>query len=360
MIPSSRDGSAGLNGNFDPNLPDINHPYYPMNSMALMRREHLDSGAMQYSSDKDDDQYDDDDQSEKPAKRKKRERRSKDDNFKRNYICGCGKSYLSYAALYTHAKTKHEGVFPEGTTTMHKKKQGRPKKDEWCALKINSQYHRSYDFNLEFGHFLEMIPGAKEEKEETQKNLIDCFPCELFSNQSVYEKILLNIEQMRKDLIESHGNNFQTQMDMIIINLSNIRKLNCNEIFALFLLYIFRFVTRDFYKELVFFVVAYRDMMNKVGWAKYKEMNDLPTEDTSKEFCEEQNGEFLPDFSNIFLTDYFTSYLTSNQILSNPASLSFLGLESIKLLRVILLIKHFCNWLFLNKLTKAKLDIQKD
>ena len=52
----------------------------------------------------------------------KRERRSKDEHHERNYICGCGKSYLSYAALYTHAKTKHEGVFPEGTTTLHKKK----------------------------------------------------------------------------------------------------------------------------------------------------------------------------------------------------------------------------------------------
>ena len=61
------------------------------------------------------------------ANRKKRERRSKDDNSKRNYICGCGKMYLSYAALYTHAKVKHQSVFPDGTTTLHKKKQGRPK-----------------------------------------------------------------------------------------------------------------------------------------------------------------------------------------------------------------------------------------
>jgi len=62
--------------------------------------------------------HEDDDQ------KKKRERRSKDDNYERNYICGCGKSYLSYAALYTHAKTKHQGVFPEGTTTLHKKRHG--------------------------------------------------------------------------------------------------------------------------------------------------------------------------------------------------------------------------------------------
>ena len=43
------------------------------------------------------------------------------------YVCGCGKTYLSYAALYTHAKTKHEGMFPEGSNTGIKKKQGRPR-----------------------------------------------------------------------------------------------------------------------------------------------------------------------------------------------------------------------------------------
>ena len=35
----------------------------------------------------------------------------------RNFHCGCGKSYLSYPALYTHVKNKHNGLFPEGTVT---------------------------------------------------------------------------------------------------------------------------------------------------------------------------------------------------------------------------------------------------
>ena len=30
----------------------------------------------------------------------------------RNYLCGCGKAYLSYPALYTHVKNKHTGIFP--------------------------------------------------------------------------------------------------------------------------------------------------------------------------------------------------------------------------------------------------------
>ena len=40
---------------------------------------------------------------------KKKSRRSKKDEGDRNFLCPCGKSYLSYPALYTHIKTKHDG-----------------------------------------------------------------------------------------------------------------------------------------------------------------------------------------------------------------------------------------------------------
>jgi hypothetical protein len=42
-------------------------------------------------------------------------RRSRKDEEGRDYQCGCGKRYLSYPALYTHIKTKHDGRQPEGT-----------------------------------------------------------------------------------------------------------------------------------------------------------------------------------------------------------------------------------------------------
>ena len=45
----------------------------------------------------------------------------------RDFICGCGKSYLSYPALYTHVKHKHNGIDPPGTTSIDKKKCGRPR-----------------------------------------------------------------------------------------------------------------------------------------------------------------------------------------------------------------------------------------
>jgi hypothetical protein len=45
-------------------------------------------------------------------------------------MCGCGKRYLSYPALYTHIKTKHEGRQPEGTLKSGPLKRHKPKFEE--------------------------------------------------------------------------------------------------------------------------------------------------------------------------------------------------------------------------------------
>ena len=39
----------------------------------------------------------------------KNRRRARNDPHNRDYICPCGKSYLSYPALFTHIKQKHNG-----------------------------------------------------------------------------------------------------------------------------------------------------------------------------------------------------------------------------------------------------------
>lgn len=57
--------------------------------------------------------------------KKRNRRRSKNDNDGRSHRCqNCGKAYLSYPALYTHIKTKHD---MQGAGSG--KGRGRPKKD---------------------------------------------------------------------------------------------------------------------------------------------------------------------------------------------------------------------------------------
>lgn len=50
----------------------------------------------------------------------KKKRRPRSSAGERNYFCGCGKAYLSYPALYTHVKNKHDGIFPIGSNAKRK------------------------------------------------------------------------------------------------------------------------------------------------------------------------------------------------------------------------------------------------
>ena len=50
-----------------------------------------------------------DTEKEKLEADEKKKRRTRKDGEGRDFVCPCGKSYLSYPALYTHIKTKHGG-----------------------------------------------------------------------------------------------------------------------------------------------------------------------------------------------------------------------------------------------------------
>ena len=57
-------------------------------------------------------------------------RRKRNDINNRDFTCGCGKAYLSYPALYTHIKQKHDGEPIENTKipVTDKVIKGRPPK----------------------------------------------------------------------------------------------------------------------------------------------------------------------------------------------------------------------------------------
>ncbi len=61
----------------------------------------------------------------------KQQRRKRKDPESRDFVCRCGKSYLSYAAAYTHVKNKHSGdndfLTNISKPDREKLKRGRPK-----------------------------------------------------------------------------------------------------------------------------------------------------------------------------------------------------------------------------------------
>ena len=151
----------------------------------------------------------------------KHKRRSKTDQLNRNFMCGCGKSYLSYPALYTHIKTKHEGHYPEGTISnliSSSKKRGRPRKNGEDFVDLEK-------ILIE----LDMLGGSSDAKSE---------------------------------LVDSHLYSF-------ILKWENYTEFNKNiafdDAFAMYLLDVSRIVDPSNFYQIVKFIENFRNSLEKFG-----------------------------------------------------------------------------------------------
>ncbi len=292
--------------------------------------------------------------------KKKRERRLKQDNYVRNYVCGCGKSYLSHAALYTHAKTKHKGVFPEGTITLQNKRSIRTQDENRDNSNISDEFKKVYEFNIEFLDFTEQVLGERRNGRNKHKKLIEGFTCDIFQKTEDFDVLLIKLEQIRRELILSYGPSFLNQIDIIIYEINNGKTLSCNDIFAVFLIYAFRSVSIDLYKEIVFFVVCYRKFLNEFGWQRSKELAELDIYDPDSEFCEYNSAEIVPDMTNEFITSFYSRCVQTTSVVKSFDSFTVLGITPEQLLTAIILANLFCRWLYIHKFSKAKLYIIQD
>lgn len=140
-------------------------------------------------------------------------RRSKKDNLDRDFLCGCGKQYLSYPALYTHIKTKHNGVEPSGTIKPNLvKSKARPSISEVSkpTSKLRTGKQKS-DREIETttpqsSNCEEILPEPKEEakaEERLEKNSDSQFPVVANSREQVELQTTILEE---KQLISPLGN----------------------------------------------------------------------------------------------------------------------------------------------------------
>jgi hypothetical protein len=304
----------------------------------------------------------------------KQKRRSKNDSNGRDYVCGCGKTYLSYPALYTHIKTKHNGKTPDGTNAnqvQNGKGRGRPRKNFLINEDILKRREIRVDSGLDEKYELKELmkkdgkTNNLDEKEETYfkiydklgligavSNPINGFPTNSNNNTNANN---LTIEVKRGYQVSYNKLKFIWENKLyekfisgakhMVVgnNYLNSFKITCDDIFALFLIYISRNVNIKFYKTIVIFMKLYRDCMNKIGWEILSEYKDLSGEPTELDYTSVKNGEHLPEIANDFVNSYLKLHLPSFD----------------KHLAVVIL-NHFSDWLFKYNFSTIRLKYSKE
>lgn len=265
---------------------------------------------------------------EEEEEKRKRARRSKADNDGRNYDCSfCGKSYLSYPALYTHKKNKHKEE-ERIADAVASKSRGRPK----ARLNDGDSLIEDKVVSAETLEYFSII----ERKGETPS---DQFP-HIF--KSVFDEIF--VEQWDY-LYKSNLKGFikYTEYDTyplyteFLIHFRNPEnagsgEVKCDQVFAEYLYAVSKITNSAYFKKVVKFVFLYREFLNKQH-----------RKEKSEEYTESQTAEDAPDISNEFLIDFIN--------IEDP-KMGYSKEEGTQLTQ------NFCRWMFDENYTTSKLTMK--
>ena len=252
-------------------------------------------------------------------------RRSKNDTEGRTFQCKlCQKSYLSYPALYTHCKQKHN------TNNSSGRGRGRPKKDIIDGNVEKSKYNPkdiSYfdkedrkgtttNFDEEINNAFNELFGEKNIERNNKRQIPEYKTIEQhkFLNEFLHDEHKTNNGSTNED-----DENKVT--DLVLIEYLNQNSNYCNP---------------EYYLKLIKFVTLFREYVNIANKDKVKE--------TDKKYTEINSAEDVPDISNEFITEFLDPD-------SNQEDFGFSKDESINLTQ------NLCHWMYEKNYTCSKLSL---
>lgn len=226
----------------------------------------------------------------------KHKRRSKNEKVGRDYICGCGKDYLSYPALYTHIKTKHGGKNPNGTDQIASSRtRGRPKKAVPSALgkqeeKVNVEAKEA-PIGFPFDDILRKYGVLEENKQVNLDALFNNFLSQLKPEEA--QGYLELREELKIETPEFIKQSVPVRFAKA-----------CTSIFAEYLSEMAHKVNIKFFSAILIFIKLYKDFMNLRGWDIIGQYKAVTAEERNMPFTVICNAEHVPEGSNEFLRGY--------------------------------------------------------
>ena len=258
----------------------------------------------------------------------KRKRRTKNDNLGRTFICKlCGKSYLSYPALYTHCKQKHNTCNSSG------RGRGRPKKDNGESFSERLKYNP-----LDASYFLKDNRKGTTNQEDFEKSIFDAF--NILYSENNYERNLSkdmnnynNINQhpfLREFLLDKHDVNIKIDdekeiSDKVFMDYLNKMSLHVNP---------------NYFTTLIIFVTLFREFVNITELKKKNIKENNFNNDV--EYTSVNSAEDVPDLSNEFINEFLET---------DKKLFDFNKEDSIDLTQ------NFCHWMYENNFTSSKLTL---
>ena len=316
----------------------------------------------------------------------KQKRRTKNECYGRDFRCGCGKEYLSYPALYTHIKTKHDGKTPEGTNAnqiQNGKGRGRPRKNfltnEENLMKQKKESIKKYNENqsnelknylihnncsfdyfikgenkFEYIYYFFNLLNTKEKNRikkiynindndenniNINNNYINANEIEQYNLIELFTESLIKSSKSYNSLFNCY-NKFAKKGLLDIDKIYKKENITCDQSFIFYLYYISKKINKEFCKINLMVIKYFRDFINILGWSLLSRYKFLDDEDTTKEFCCIKEPLKVP----LLVNDFFNNYIQK-------------AIKNIDIYFVVIIISHYCFWIYAHDLTFIKLNL---
>lgn len=280
-------------------------------------------------------------------KHSKKKRRQRSAAGERNYMCGCRKAYLSYPALYTHVKNKHDGVFPIGSNAKRKIPKNFEEETDNVFIPNLEKFYG------EFHEFISQVNGAEGKgKAPLVKEVID----KIFDFR--VPMVDLEVQALRNNMrtmasLEADKQKFESLKD----------NLNIYQILAFYLVSIYQFCSEAFFREYVYLIVMVAKSLNDKGELfmekdEKKKPGAKGEEGQARQFCESTNIHVTSEILNLFIAELFPGLLKAFR--TEALKIEYLGSEDEHIKNLIVMTKFLANWLFNNEFTDYRLEINVD
>ena len=258
----------------------------------------------------------------------KRKRRTKNDNIGRTFICkSCGKSYLSYPALYTHCKQKHNTCNTSG------RGRGRPKKENGESFAERLKYNP-----LDASYFLKDNRRGTTNFEDFEKSIVDAFHI-LYSRNNFDRN--LNKDMKNYNKIQEHPFLGKFLLDKHDVNIKiDDEKEISDKVFMDYLNKMSLHVNPNYFTTLIIFVTLFREFVNITELKKKNIKENNFNNDV--EYTSVNSAEDVPDLSNEFINEFLET---------DKKLFDFNKEDSIDLTQ------NFCHWMYENNFTSSKLTL---
>ncbi len=264
----------------------------------------------------------------------KKKRTSKKDFSSSKYNCDiCKKRYLSYAALYTHNRNKHN-VIPITSRpeifkiSFHKQKFNYTKKAE--ALEDFNEY--------------DLLGKIKDEFISLNESVLSDDKSSFYIQDVNLRKTKIK-ENSFLNLLENYIERKNFNLD--IPSSEDLMKANINNVLIKYAIKVLKIITDDFYlKIMIKFIFYLREYLNIAGWELMKRLsyyNIITLKYSNEEFCLVNTCWEIP----YLIEDFIYIFIDINNLQQFQSEL--LDISS-----------NFCHWLLINNLTNLKILANKN